>query len=149
MAKESNTVAILALCVSIGTAAFSIYQWRSSQTESKINSAIEISKQYIRDKELSNGRNELISAQEEIPTAGTAAAYSFREYIDYLEYISYLANNSRVDEQYISPTLQCDIWEASVLLVDIGKKHSIKFDEPEINIFAGRISPGGSFPRCT
>jgi len=109
MAEKSNVIAIVALCISIGSAAFSLYQWWNSQTDSKINAAIEISKNYIQDRDQErpihllslrlNPKNKFTSEQSE----------ELSRYMARLEYYALLINNRRVDETFVAWVIVCDM----------------------------------------
>jgi hypothetical protein len=110
MAEKASPTAIVALCISIVTAAFSIYQWWNSERESRVTTAIEISKDYLRQAE-NNQKilpivlkfyigNERPSMEEILALTGHA---------DNLQYIAFLANTGKLDKSYLSLNLICDM----------------------------------------
>lgn len=108
MAEKASSTAIIALCISIGTAVFSIYQWWNGQTESRINAAIEISKNHLRD------RDATVMAAV-VKAAFTKEDLSLQELMliarraDELEYVAFLANHNKIDKTYLSTPINCDI----------------------------------------
>jgi hypothetical protein len=59
MANTSDLIATTALVVSILSAGFSVYQWDQSERESKIVAAIDVSRKYVEDKDISATLREL------------------------------------------------------------------------------------------
>jgi hypothetical protein len=49
MSEKPSVTAVLALLISLGTAAFSLYQWTAAQEEKKITIAVDISKSFLLD----------------------------------------------------------------------------------------------------
>lgn len=135
-------VAIIALCLSIGTATFSVFQWWSGTRETAINAAINVSQKYIQDSDLAKGRNELyeLPLQKEgthIPHGREAE--SIKAFILFLEYVSYLTNNERLDERYLLRALKCDVVQVKFKLDLVTHFYGIQFDLPDLNRFAERL----------
>jgi hypothetical protein len=108
VAEKPSSVAIIALCISIGTAAFSVYQFWNSQREDRIRTAVEISRNFAHD------QDEL--AIEAIVIADLHKSKLSNEQLirlaklgDQLEYVSFLANTKRIDEEYLSSSIKCTI----------------------------------------
>ncbi len=110
MTDKSNGLAVAALIISIGTAAFSIYQWWNSERSSRINAAMEVSKHYLEDKELNAARmeiNMMVSVKQQ--TVSVESSLATRAYISWLNYVAFLSNNERLDPDYLAELLTCDI----------------------------------------
>jgi hypothetical protein len=111
MAERPQTIAIIALCLSIGTASFSVYQWWRAQRESIINASIEVTRNYIRQSDHDRAPATLRSMN----TPGVAIAVKppdweiVRRYMAELEYIAFLLNESRLNEDFVAPSIIFDI----------------------------------------
>lgn len=116
----SDIVAISSLIISMATATFTFYQWRYGERESRIVAAIEISKIYADDKGAASvdalralslekiGSDNWASKQR----AGERSAQKF-------EYIASLINKGRLDYDYVSDELKCDISMAHLTVSDL------------------------------
>lgn len=141
MPEKPSTVAVIALCLSIGSACFSIFQWWSNERQKKIDIAIDISKKYIQDRELEKGHLQVESSYlakktSDIPSG--EEAYPAGVYLKYLEYVAFLANSDKLDEAYLSRALKCDIKITFRTLRFVQAAFGIDFNLPEIERFALR-----------
>ena len=105
MAEKSSLVAKFALVVSIGAAAFAVYQWWSSGRNERIRAAMEISNKYIDqvvDPDLS--LNAYYAGQ-----AGPEVRTYIANHFARLEYIAYLGNVGLINVDYLSQFLVCSI----------------------------------------
>jgi hypothetical protein len=121
MAEKSNLVAKLALVVSIGAAAFSVYQWWSGGRSERIRAAIEVSNKYIDQAIDADYVVDGYRAGERNPEeiAGVAKHYAR------LEYVAYLGNVGLINVNYLSPFLTCSIVDMPASLER--NKDQIKF----------------------
>ncbi len=108
MAEKASRTAIIALCISIGTAGFSIYQWWNGQAEGRISAAIEISKNHLRDRELKVMAS-IVKAAFTEDNLSTEELLMIGHHADELEYVAFLANHDKIDKSYLSLPITCDI----------------------------------------
>jgi hypothetical protein len=106
MVEKTSSTAIIALCISIATAAFSIYQWWYSQQDLKIIAAVDISRKYQDIEKSLKNRQELLSYARNEPVAYTPEIV---KYLQRLEYIAYLVIYDRIDLRYLAPDIKCDM----------------------------------------
>jgi hypothetical protein len=130
MAEKPSTVAIVALCLSIGTAAFAVFQWWKGTQDSRINAAIELSNKHIAETTVSGSAIPDLARKQLIGT-GTA-----ERYINRLEYTAYLANDGRIDVNYLALSLRCEIAALPNKLLGDGR-----YVVPESAKFAAREKP--------
>jgi hypothetical protein len=107
MAAKKDPIAIVALCISIVTAVFSVYQWWNNEKESRVNAAIEISRNNLKDRD-----ERTMAAVVKIITGNEISledAMLISLHADQLEYIAFLANANKLDKSYLSVALNCDI----------------------------------------
>jgi hypothetical protein len=144
MAEKASTTAIVALCISIGTAAFSVYQWWNSQQELRISVAVNMATQYVQDPTVQLQRESLYAVLISAPDQGLPIKQEDRDrlllLINRLEYIAQLANASRLNEKFLPHSVKCDIQ----LLADEIAKVPTGVLEPstptaEIKKFSGRL----------
>jgi hypothetical protein len=105
MAEKSSLVARSALVVSIGAAAFSVYQWWSSGRYERIRAAIEISNKYIDQAIDADQRADEYWAGQSGPETRADIAKHYAR----LEYIAYLGNVGLINIHYLSQFLICSI----------------------------------------
>jgi hypothetical protein len=126
-----NISAAIALVISLCTAAFSIYQWWTGQREARIVAAIEVSNKQLekRDESLLLTIAKWYSNRgiESVPDYMRIAAH-----YDELEYIAFLANKDRVDKDYLSMSVVCDI------VLTEGAMNNIKKKVPELSKFTSQ-----------
>jgi hypothetical protein len=120
LGEKPSKVAIIALCLSIGTAAFSIYQWWSGQRASRIAAAVGISNRYIYPYDLGE------RMYEERQSASPDDMRRFEAYSNRLEYIAFLANRDLIDADYIPQILQCDILFTSGIIKHLQKDRKVQ-----------------------
>jgi hypothetical protein len=100
--KYTTAISVAALLVSIISAAIALYQWHSSNSDARINAAIELSKGMIFSKDDSDKKDR----------SNLAPGIELRLQAYKAEYVAYLMNTNRVDERYIAPTIKC--WISSI-----------------------------------
>jgi hypothetical protein len=105
VAEKSSLVAKFALAVSIGAAAFSVYQWWSSGRYERIRAAIEISNKFIDQVVDADYTVNLYRAGERGPEIHTEIGKHYAR----LEYIAYLGNVGLINVNYLSQFLICSI----------------------------------------
>jgi hypothetical protein len=108
LAEKTRVLSLAALCISIVSAAFSIFQWWNGEREALINVAINFSTDHAKYRDNATesatikaiiGKDPL-SNEELLLVANRADQY---------EYIAFLANSNRLDKSYLSVALKCDI----------------------------------------
>jgi hypothetical protein len=121
MAEKSNLVAKLALVVSIGAGAFSVYQWWSGGRSERIRAAIEVSNKYIDQAIDADYVVDGYRAGERNPQDLADVAKHYAR----LEYVAYLGNVGLINVNYLSPFLTCSIVDMPASLER--NKDQIKF----------------------
>jgi hypothetical protein len=112
MSKRSTTtnVAIAALIVSIAGGTFSFYQWLNSESENRISVAVEISKNYLKERDQTASFLVLKTIYNGADSISSDEAEKIARYADLLSYIAFLTNNNRLDKSYLADTIACDIF---------------------------------------
>jgi hypothetical protein len=105
MAEKSSLVAKFALVVSIGAAAFSVYQWWSSGRSERIRAAIEVSNKFIDQAIDAEYIANAFQAGEKTPEALAEVTKHYAR----LEYVAYLGNVGLINVNYLSQFLICSI----------------------------------------
>jgi hypothetical protein len=105
--RTTSASAVIALCISIVTAAFSFYQWWTAEDESRIAAAIEISRNYFSEAHQQPIRAIVAAALDKIDDSNVAASALMAT--NYLEYVAFLANSKRIDARYLSQDIKCDM----------------------------------------
>jgi hypothetical protein len=126
--QTPSLTAVVALCLSAMTALFSGYQWWHNQLENRIGATIELSNVYLRDPELVGEQrviSNMIAPEYKASDEDRALAY---HYMRRLQYIAHLANTERLDAEYLSSTIKCDIAVAPELMGILVSLHSMKLD---------------------
>jgi hypothetical protein len=100
---------VIAICISLGTFGFSVYQSRDTQHEHRINAAIELSKMYLQDKEISD-RYAMILNYDPKKARSNDEFLRERSFVDLINYIATLANQNLIDNHYLSWRIKCDIY---------------------------------------
>src|SRR5262245_50252692 len=103
--KSGGPVAIFALVVSVGAAAFSVYQWWSGGRSERIRAAIETSNKYIEQAIDPN----YLADQYARGELGAEGRVEIEKHYARLEYIAYLGNVGLINVNYLSPFLVCSI----------------------------------------
>jgi hypothetical protein len=99
-------ISVVSLVASLGTFAF---QYWTAQSQQHINTAVEFSKMYLTDKEVSNRYGMLVFSETPITGLEKTKFLEARSYVDLIEYISYLSNKRFVNDDYIATRIKCDI----------------------------------------
>ena len=131
--RERSTaanVATAALVVSIVSAAFSIFQWLNSERESRIAVAVDISRNYLKERDQNASALVLKAVTGGADSISQTELEAIGRYSDLLSYIALLANNNRLDKAYLADTVACDIFYANKA-IGILKKYFEKQD-PEM-----------------
>jgi hypothetical protein len=111
---KAPTVAIIALCVSLATAAFSVLQWWYNQKATKAAAAVEVSKTYMRERDEKQMGEEYMAfvALKQRKDAGEWHPI-YENKITFLgwqfNYIVFLVEKGMLDKNYLSPIMKCDM----------------------------------------
>jgi hypothetical protein len=105
MAEPASVIAKVALFISIGTAAFSIYQWWNTQREDRIKNAIEISKSYYKDVDTLTQRAVMLAYKGQ--KVSPQQILLIGQMTDQMEYIALLTNHGKLDQDFLSQDIQC------------------------------------------
>jgi len=114
-------IAAMALVVSFLSSGFAVYQWWTSGRDEKIRATIEISNKFNEDaidpkplgQSYAVALEEFRSGSKEFTEiAGLEAPNRIRKHFERLEYISYLANRGKLEPDYMSQFVKCDIVHA-------------------------------------
>jgi hypothetical protein len=119
-ARWSFRLAVLGSVLAVVSAAFSAYQWLDSRREHRITTAIEISRNYIKETadETSNAIHEAAMGHK----MSVEEALTVPRGANTLEYIAFLANNGRINEDYLSEELKCAMkWASEGAKISSGK----------------------------
>jgi hypothetical protein len=106
-----RNLAVLSFVLSVAAIGWSVYQWFYVQRQTRINTAVELSRIYLVDKTIQDGFYLFLDHRSEFKELkGESRAFlSARSFVDFLEYVSFLVNEDRVDNRYISVRIKCDI----------------------------------------
>jgi hypothetical protein len=138
MAEKRNTTATIALCLSIGSLSFAVYQWSNGQSETRINAAIEISKTLPAElpQAVREALNLLIlkkALSEDQISDLLDMAVSF-------EYLANLANNKRVATEYLSATVKCRIWLSNQIVNLLRPRAGVEGEDfTQLQAFSRRV----------
>ena len=94
----------------------SLVQFTFTQVhEAKINAAVDISKRYLQDWQLKSAETLFGSRGDQHKVVpDDEDGMREREFVDVNDYIALLVNQDRINAQYLSPRIKCDIkWIAS------------------------------------
>jgi hypothetical protein len=105
MAEPTSVTAKVALFISIGTAAFSIYQWWNTQREDRIKNAIEISKSYYKDNDTPTQLALMLAYKGQ--KVSPQQILLIGQMTDQMEYIALLTNHGKLDRDFLSQDIQC------------------------------------------
>ena len=128
--KVSVQIAAMALTLSVLSSGFAIYQWWTTGKDEKIRATIDISNKYIEEavdpiqlqKEESIKRKEVEAGFDRVESLlKLDAPQKIRKHYSSLEYISFLANKGKLDTDYLSQFVICDILNAPDTLIEAGK----------------------------
>jgi hypothetical protein len=111
MAKKPITVAIFALGLSIWSTGLSGYQFWNSRRESRITTAVEISRNYLKDRDVETAAL-IFSINRDEQTGvvlATEQLHRIIRHFDVFEYVALLVLNDRLDRSYLSESLICDM----------------------------------------
>jgi hypothetical protein len=131
MIEKLNT-AVIALCLSAVSVGFSAYTWWNSQREVRVATAVEFSKNFIREVDGDTARAFVKAYSNPAIKLPDAERSKVNQITELLEYVAFLGNKEKIDKSYISPSITCFI----VLIqkaVDSSRKEKRDFpDVPEI-----------------
>lgn len=99
-------ISVISLVASLATFGF---QYFTAQSQQRINTAVEFSKMYLTDKEISNRYGMLVFSENPITGFDKTRFLEARSYVDLIEYISHLSNKRLVNDDYIATRIKCDI----------------------------------------
>lgn len=130
-AKEmarANYLSMISICISVASASFAFYQWRSSQRETKVSAAMEISKNWVQDSGLER-------QQKILATLATEPGYNVTSeerndatnYVRRLEYVAFLLNRDKIDETYVAIAIKCDLAAAPGMIDKLQFAHKFLF----------------------
>jgi hypothetical protein len=113
---SSMTVAALSFAVALFSAVFTTYSWNTSQREAPRIVAVDTTLKLMTDQKL----YELVQRGDEFLTGNGDAAH-FSAALSLTWYYDYLAqpmNSDRIDPNYVSSELKCQLigWDAAVLI---------------------------------
>lgn len=109
MADKSSWVAKTGLVFAVVGIILTIVQWLYGLKQNRINTAIELSKIYLVDKEIAQRFATLLDEAPEEIQGNYDKFLKARSYIDFLEYVAYLANRERIDNEFVAHRIKCDI----------------------------------------
>jgi hypothetical protein len=137
MSRLTDRLAVAAFCLSIGTAAFSIFQWWNTEKQNRITAAIELSKNFIKDTDPETV--EAVWAAAKSPAKISVNQLTlFAKFGDQLNYIALLANKGRIDRDYLHPSIDCSV-------IVLAKIAPVVFEKNPILLqFSRAAGPGGS-----
>jgi hypothetical protein len=144
MADPASPTAKWALGISIVVAAFSIFQWFATQKEARISSAIEISRNYFKDRDLA-GASALAKAYTGVELSDDEALLVARD-ADFLNYVALLLNAGRLEQQFIEEDIQCAMlvmFQAQANLKESSPALKEFFSSPQIAKFVPRAKCEG------
>src|SRR5882757_3461486 len=98
-----SVVSLVALLVTFG------FQYFTALSQQRINTAVEFSKLYLTDKEISNRYGMIVFSDTPITVLDKTRFLEARSYVDLIEYISRLSNKGLVNDDYIATRIKCDI----------------------------------------
>src|SRR5688572_15880729 len=112
MAEKPSWTAMAALVVSVSTAAFSWYQWRTEGAEERIRYTVEVSKEYVQEATTTQLDSLIprIPSQPSVQPLSTDEAEKLYRYLGRMEYIAFLANHGLMDVGFMPSALKCDIY---------------------------------------
>lgn len=108
--KISDTIAALALFLSIMSAVFALFQWRATEPTALTTATIDLSRKYIEDPQVNQ---QLMNYRIDDSSADIN-----HRLISYLNYIAYLTNEGRLDRRYLAPQITCDMHEILFHFID-------------------------------
>jgi hypothetical protein len=126
--EKADWVAIVTLLIAIFGAGLSLYQWRNTETDSRIAAAIDVSTKYMQDTTIIQMRNDFLDFLNNKVAVGDMSqkSLSVQNYLIYLDYIATLINNNRVNEDYVSLYLKCQIlWRFPSALMSTNKAPAV------------------------
>jgi hypothetical protein len=139
-ARWTFRLSILGSVLAVASVLWSTYQWMDSRRESRISAAVDISRNYLKETSDSTS-NEINRAALGLEMSNEDALIALRG-ANVLEYIAFLANNNRINEDYLAEELKCSIKHASEGAKNIKRKmewlNSVSY--PQLEKFATRIS---------
>ncbi len=138
--KWTFRLAIFGALLSVATAAASGYQWWNSAREANINAAIEVSKNYLKDNDTYNTAVQLTKLSWNNGFVISDEQYKSLRLVTYLEYISLLINNSKLNVDYVSDTLKCDIHTAGGMLRNFRTISNFEVLTPELDSLSKTIA---------
>jgi len=109
--SDGRVTGRIAIAISVVSFLFTGYQWWNGQRESRINAAVEISRIYLLDPDVKRGYDVFLNYKVSARPSGEFSEEFLRErsYIDFVNYISDLANRDRINNDYLSSRIKCDI----------------------------------------
>jgi hypothetical protein len=120
-------IARLALFVSLAAFGFSVFQWWTTERDSKVKASIELSNQLVTNPHLSEMRR--VWFQMPKTNAATASNVvnieSTRMLYVYYDFVAALLLNGRVDEKYFPVQLNCELASQYHALEDAAKSDPI------------------------
>jgi hypothetical protein len=138
MADKSTLISATALAISFVSIGFTFFQWWSSGQENRINAAIEISKNHLRERDAATSVAIAHGINPEDPFTNEDLV-RISKHAEALEYIAFLANSNRLEKSYLSPMVSCDIILTNITIAKLAKSDSYLKDKrwpnPEIENF--------------
>jgi hypothetical protein len=111
--SPTGSIARAALVVSILSAAFSFLQWSNTESENRISVAVEISKNYLKERDVAASGLVVKTVNSGLDSISKEEAIEIGRYTDLLSYIALLTNKNRLDKAYLADTIACDIFYAN------------------------------------
>jgi hypothetical protein len=118
----AEPIAIVSLCLSVATASFTFYQWWNTQQENRITAAIEVSKNYLKERN-QEVFGEVYSAYRNPDEISSEAVLRITRHSDELSYIVFLTNRGRLDPSYLPGDFPCLVSLLSGALKNIKKQY--------------------------
>ena len=139
---NSNPLAIVSLCLSVLTASFSAYQWSRGEQERKINAAVDISNNYVNNRELASQLVSLAKIGDPNQNISEQQTYDSFHVVYRMQYIAYLIDRGLIDDDYVVQSLKCDMTLASAMVSPLAKRvNSQPLPTVELQKVAARYMP--------
>src|SRR5580704_16463505 len=94
--SPTGSIARAALVVSILSAAFSFLQWSNTESENRISVAVEISKNYLKERDVAASGLVVKTVNSGPDSISKEEAIEIGRYTDLLSYIALLTNKNRL-----------------------------------------------------
>ena len=127
-AENAGWISIVSLFVAVFGTGLSLYQWQKTETNTRIAAAIDVSTKYMQDTTIIQMRNDFRDFLNSKVAAGDLSqkALSVQNYLLYLDYVASLINKDKINEDYVSLYLRCQIlWKFPQALMQNNQPPSV------------------------